>query len=293
LTIQDVSPDGRWIASRDDLYRDTPVLAPGADRERDLSWLDLSYAVALTPDGKTLLFTEESGSVGPNYSTCLRQTDGSPVVRLGEGSANDISRDGKWALATVPTSPQQVIVYPTGAGQPRRLERGGLVSYEDARFFPDGRRVLCGHESGHAVRCYVQEIAGGKPRAATPEGTNQGFVSPDGRLILVRGSTGGLLLFPVEGGDSRPVPGATPEDSVLRWSADGRSVLVARSWEVPSRIERLDVSTGRRELIRTLGPTNLTGVLQIDPIAISDDEKSHAYSCRRMASHLFLVGGAR
>ena len=37
------------------------VLAPGQSRERDLSWLDLSDPAALTGDGKTLLFMEESG----------------------------------------------------------------------------------------------------------------------------------------------------------------------------------------------------------------------------------------
>jgi hypothetical protein len=59
------------------------------------------------------------------------------------------------------------------------------------------------------------------------------------------------------------------------------------------RIERLDLSTGRREPERTLGPTDLTGVLQIGTFAMSDDGKSYAYSCRRMVSHLFLVEGAR
>ena len=82
------------------------------------------------------------GSVGANYAACLRQTDGSPVVRLGEGYAANVSRDGNWALAVVPTSPQQLVVYPTGAGETRRLERAGLVSYESARFFPDGQRFL-------------------------------------------------------------------------------------------------------------------------------------------------------
>jgi hypothetical protein len=68
--------------------------------------------------------------------------------------------------------------------------------------------------------------------------------------------------------------------------------LVARP-EVPARIERLEVSTGRREPIRTIGPTDLTGVLQIRTITMSDDEKSYTYSTRRMISHLFLVEGAR
>ncbi len=294
LTIQDVQKDGRWIASRDDFLREMPVLASGQEQERDLSWLDLSDPVSLSADGKTLLFAESSGSVGVNYAVCLRQTDGSPVIRLGEGFPQDLSRDGKWALAVVPKSPQQLVLYPTGAGQPRRLESEGIVSYESAQFFPDGRRVLaCGHETGHAVRCYRQQIAGGKPRPVTPEGTSLGFVSPDGVSILVTASTGALFLYPAEGGEPRPVAGATPQDFVVRWGADGRSILVYGYAQVPARIERIELATGRRQLVRKLGPTDLIGVLQIGGIALSEDEKSYAYSTRRLISHLFLVEGAR
>ncbi|MCM3875681.1 MAG: protein kinase [Thermoanaerobaculia bacterium] len=294
LTIHDVRGDGRWLATRDDFFREMLVLAPGQARERDLSWLDLSDPAALSQDGRTLLFMEESGSVGVNYAVCLRQTDGSPVVRLGEGAALDLSRDGKWALAAVPTTPPQLLLYPTGAGEPRKLERGGLVSYGSGQFFPDGKKVLaCGHEDGKAVRCYAQDIAGGKPRAVTPEGTSQGLVSPDGRLILVKASGGALVRYPVDGGEDRPVPGATPEDQAIRWSADGRFVIVARGGEVPARVERLDVATGKREPLRTLGPADLTGVLNVGPFAFTDDGRGYAYSCRRTVSHLFLVEGAR
>jgi Tol biopolymer transport system component len=295
LTLLDVAPDGRWIASRDDHWRESPVLAPGQERERNLAWLDLSRAAALTPDGKTLLFTEESGSMGVNYATCLRQTDGSPVVRLGEGTAFDITRDGKSVLSVVPTDPAELVIYPTGAGQPRKIERGGLVSYETAALFPDGQKVLaCGHEAGRGVRCYVQDIEGGKPRPITPEGTTDGLVSPDGRQILVRESSGGLKLYPVDGGSPRAVPGATHGDAVVRWMPDGGSVLVVTLWkDVPLRVEKLDVVTGRREPYKTLGPADLTGAVQISSVVLSDDGKSYAYSVGRMASHLFLVQGAR
>ncbi|MFI5119614.1 MAG: protein kinase [Thermoanaerobaculia bacterium] len=294
LTIQDVKSDGRWLGTRDDHFREMPGLGPGQTRERDLSWLDLSDPASMTLDGKTLLFSEESGSVGVNYAACLRETDGSPVVRLGEGFAYDLSRDGKWALAAVPTSPSQLVLYPTGAGEPRRLERGGLVSYDFGQFFPDGKRVLLsGHEEGHGPRCWVQEIAGGAPRPVTPEGTSTGFVSPDGRFVVAQSSDGSLLLFSAEGGEGRAVPGAEPNDSVVRWSADGRSILVYKTWEVPARLQRIELASGRRQLVRSIGPVDLTGVLQIGTFALSDDLKSYAYSCRRMVSHLFLVEGAR
>ncbi|HTO88718.1 MAG TPA: protein kinase [Thermoanaerobaculia bacterium] len=294
LTLLDVSPDGRWIASRDDLWKETPVLGPGQAQERNLAWLDLSYVVALTPDGKTLLFTEESGSMGSNYATCIRQTDGSPVVRLGEGSAVAISADGKWVLSNVPTDPQQLVLYPTGAGQPRKLERGGIVSYESAAIFPDGRRVLaCGHEAGHGTRCYVQNVEGGAPRPVTPEGTSGAIVSPDGRQILVEESEKGLMLYPAEGGAGRPVPGSSGEDSVIQWTADGKSLLVTTFFDVPAHVVRLDLATGRREPYSTVGPTSLTGAVRLDGIVFSEDGRSHAYTVRRMSSHLFLVSGSR
>jgi Tol biopolymer transport system component len=294
LTIQDVRADGKWLTTRDDLVNQILMLARGEKSERDLSWLDLSDVAALSADGKTLLFSEESGSVGANYAVCLRGADGSPVVRLGEGSAGDLSPDGKWALAVVPTTPQQLVLYPSGAGQPRRLERGGLVSYETARFFPDLARVLaCGHEEGHAVRCYVQDIAGGNPRPLTPEGTTDGRVSPDGREILVQTSAGGLWLYPAGGGQGKAVAATTSEDTAVRWSADGRSVIVFGASLVPARLERLDLESGKRELLRTVGPADLTGVLSIFNLNATEDAGAYAYTCRRTISHLFLVDGAR
>jgi hypothetical protein len=70
-------------------------------------------------------------------------------------------------------------------------------------------------------------------------------------------------------------------------------VLAFHGSEVPARVERIDVSTGNRELVRTFGPTDLEGVLQIGSLAVSEDLKSYAYSTREMFSHLFLVQGAR
>jgi Tol biopolymer transport system component len=294
LTIHDVRPDGKWLATRDDFLQGMPVLLPGQTAERDLSWLDLSDRPLLSADGKTIVFTEQSGSLGVNYAVCLRRTDGSPVVRLGEGTPTDLSPDGKWALAVVPTSPQKLVIYPTGAGEARKLDSGGIESYESAVFFPDGKSALvCGHEAGHASRCYVQEIAAGKPRAVTPEGTTRGILSPDVRQILVQASGGGLAIYPAGGGEGRPVPGTSPDEVAIRWSRDGGSILVGRASDVPLRIERVPLPSGRRSPVRTVGPADLGGVTSVSATFLSDDEKSYAYVFSRTVSHLFLVEGVR
>ena len=83
------------------------------------------------------------------------------------------------------------------------------------------------------------------------------------------------------------------DDTVVRWTPDGKALLVGRAWEVPQSVSRVDVVTGLREPFRTFGPPDLTGALAIIPIAISDDMKVYGYGTRRMHSHLFLVDGAR
>jgi hypothetical protein len=194
----------------------------------------------------------------------------------------------------IPTSPQQLVLDPTGPGETRRLDLGAIVSIDSARFSADGSRIiLCGHEEEHAGRCYLEEVAGGKPRAVTPEGTTDGLLSPDGAAILVRRIGGALMLYPTAGGAPRTVPDTLPDEWVVQWSADGKSVLVIRAAEMPARIERLDLETGRRTPVRTIGPDRLAGALQIGSVAMTPDEKYYAYSTRVMISRLFLVEGAR
>jgi Tol biopolymer transport system component len=293
LTMHDVSHSGRWLVTRDDSRSEISVLASGASAERDLSWLDNSYGPILSRDGRSVLFTDESAVAGPNYAVCLRRTDGGPVVRLGEGDTWGFSPDGKWALAIVYTPPQ-LVIYPTGPGEPRRLPRGDLETYHSASWFPDGKNVLVvANEAGKASRCYAQDVSGGPPRPVTPEATTNGTVSPDGLKILYSKPDGTYLIQRTGGGTAQPVPGLATDDQVIQWSADGRSVYIYRDTSVPFRLERLDLAPGTRVLVREVAPADMTGVLYSSGVTLTDDTKSYAYSYQRMTSQLFVVEGAR
>jgi dipeptidyl aminopeptidase/acylaminoacyl peptidase len=258
----------------------------GADR--DLSWLNTSHVRVLSQDGSTLLFAETG--VGTNYAVCLRKTDGSPVVRLGEGWPTDRSSDGKSVLAIVQSRPPQLVIYSTGAGETRQLELGPMEHYVTAQWLRDGKSILInGNEPGKGTRYYVQDIADktSVARAVTPERTRDSRPSPDGKLILARGAEGKYSLYPIAGGDAQPVPQLAEEDIVAQWSPDGRSVLVYRRAQIPCRLEWVDLATGRRTLFKEFAPADRTGLLSMREIFVTDDLRSYAYTAYYQVSSLF------
>jgi len=113
LNIFDIWKDGRVLLARADRLREAMGHTQGAAREWDLSWLDYSYPADISADGKTLLFDEEGISGGVQYGNVqdltytvyIRNTDGSPAVRWGEGGATALSPDQKWVIIYTPRSP--------------------------------------------------------------------------------------------------------------------------------------------------------------------------------------------
>ncbi len=286
FNIQDVARDGRWLATRLDFRYAAMVHTPDRAGDRDLSWLNTSHARALSQHGQALLFAETS--LGNNYAVCLRKTDGSAVLRLGEGWPADLSADGKWVLAVVQSVPPKLLIYPTGAGETRQLARGEIEHYTTAAWFRNGKSVLIsGNEPGKGTRFYVQDL-GGMPKPVTPEGTHEGLLSADGKLILAHGIDGKYFVYPIAGGEAQPVPGLTPDDVLAHWSADGRSALVYRRGEIPYRLERVDLASGHRTLFQELAPVDRTGLLSLRDVFVSDDLRSYAYTAYYQVSSLFV-----
>jgi hypothetical protein len=126
------------------------------DEERELGWFDYSYADDISANHQSLLFDEEGIYGGPLYAVCLRGMDGSPPVRLGEGSGCSLSPDGKWALAVHYGPPQRLLLLPTSVGDSTSLVRGKIDKYYDARWLPDGSRIVfAASEAGQAQRSYI------------------------------------------------------------------------------------------------------------------------------------------
>jgi len=293
LTLQDVARDGRVLLTRDVQRVGMVGQAPGGNKEADLSWLDWSAPTDLSADGKTLLFLESGEGGGENYSVYVRQTDGSPAVRLGDGAAYALSPDQKWVIAGAVRSPMDSTLLPTGAGESRKLSHGA-VTLVRARWMPDGKRyVFIGNEKGHGLRLWVGSVEGSDPKAISPEGTQatQWAVSPDGKLVAAAQADRKGYLFSTEGGEPRPIPGFPDGYIPVGWSADGRSVFIYTPGELPAKVSQLDIASGQKKLWKELMPADAAGITDMGPILVTPDGKSYVYEYGRTLSDLFLVDG--
>ena len=129
VILFDVSREGRLLLGRETPRRAVEVLAAGSPTPQDFTLRESSVARFMTPDGRTVLLSDQSAYP---YTTYLQRTDGSPPVRLGSGDGYALSPD-----ATL------------GGG----VHRGRAPPHPAP---PDGRRRVAGgaERSPHPVRLH-------------------------------------------------------------------------------------------------------------------------------------------
>jgi hypothetical protein len=161
------------------------------------------------------------------------------------------------------------------------------------RSSPTGIRILInGRAPGADPRVLVQDLAGGSPKALTPEGFELvPPVSPDGRHAIVR--TGDEKpMFSIDGAEVSPLPAGEHRDQAVGWSADSRWVYVSTpSLEIPARIHRIEIASGRRELWKQMTPADPAAFGGFTGLSFTPDGKSYAYSFHRFLYDLYVLEG--
>jgi len=292
----DASADGSLLTVSERTRTEVGVKLRRESTLRDLSWLDRSWSPSLSSDGSLLLFTH--GHSGPNYSAALRRTDGSPVDQLGDGATMGISPDGRWAIAALlAKTPAQLVAYPTGAGAPVALPRGAVDVYDPdiggALWLPDSHSFLFrGSERGRPTRTYIQRVDGGDPRAVLPEAVHAVLASRDGLSVVAAEPGQPWRLYPLNGGSpGLPLPGIAASDRLSGWTEDGRGVIVSTR-SIPVRLERVDIRTGARSLLREVAlPSRAAHAMILRSVTADGDQ--FAYSTGLLSTTLHVVSGVR
>jgi WD40 repeat protein len=296
VKLFDISPTGSVLLSNGMWRAALEYQPPGDPMERDVSWLDWSVLADLSADGRTILFSETREGGGTRSGVYLRKLEASTPVRIGEGYADALSPDGKYALTH---SGPRLLLLPTAAGEQRELKVTGNFDF-GAAWLPDNHRVVIGGAvPNHGYQLHVIDILDETVTPITPENIWSNSirpfaVSPDGRTVAGMTQQESIALYPASGsGAPVPLNGARKGEVPIAWSGNASSLYVYRPTSLPAQVYRVNVATGARELWKQFSPIDPAGVYKISPVSVTPDGGAYAYSALRTLSDLYIADGLR
>ena len=301
FVLHDTAPDGRVLLERAS-FRSEIVFRRSAEHEdRDLSWLDFSAVVGISPKGDTVLFYESGEGGGPEYATFLRKTDGSPPVRLGAGRALDLSPDGRFVMSVDIRNATGLDLTPTGPGEIRHVRIPGITAHEDAGFLADSTRIfVTGRDAAGKRATWLTDVQGREPRLLPlPDGRilRHNTFSPDGSRFVAScpESVGyeGSCFYGTAVGNPTPVPGAQKQWIAISVDAQGRLYYRDRAADKAESLLRLEPKTGKATTLAELAPRDRAGVFGVLDVNVAADGEAWAYTFQRRLSDLHIVTGLK
>jgi len=303
LRLLDATRDNRTLVSLDNDVKGVMGRSSAGGQERDLGWNEANMATQISADGKQVLLGR-----GDDWGTLLgaiylRPMDGSPAVRVGEGERFALSSDGRWVLNWTSNAPSQLSLIPTGPGTPRTIPLSDSMYVSRLWFLPkDQGFLLWAIVPGRKLSLLIVGPEGGKAKLLL-EGASVWWgsepVSPDGGNVAVidynraNVSTGGLKLVPVGGGPVVAVRGTREGDILSGWTPDGQGLRLFNRDGLPCRTVRVDLATGRRDVLGEFMPADPSGISGIPEIQMNGVNQSFTYNYVRRLSDLYLVEGLK
>jgi hypothetical protein len=287
---QDLSPDGqRLILGVGALRSVARCLRAGETRERELPSFAGNFIRDLSPDGAVALTSETVAGTGSDVAY-LQRTDGSVPIRLADAFPVSLSPDGKWIVTVKEAGAFTVL--PTGAGDPKPIHVKGFDFFW---WYPDSRHLLLSPESASThTRCVSFDIDTAVQTPVTPEG----FVcplrpSPNGQALLLKDQDERWLTYETARGTRHEIRELARDARPLQWGADSRSLLVVRDWLPFAKIDRLELSTGQRRLLREIVVSDPAGFNPSVSELVMTPNGSYCYSYLQGLSELYVVEGLR
>jgi DNA-binding winged helix-turn-helix (wHTH) protein len=298
LVVHDVAPDGRVLLERTTMRSEIHFRRAAESEDRDLSWLDYSAVVGISPSGDTVLFYESGEGGGREYTTFLRRTDGSPPVRVGLGRALDLSPDGRLVLSVDIRKPAELDLTPTGPGAIRKIRVPGVVAHEAAGFLADSRTIfVTGSDASGRRATWLTDVDGQDPRALPlPVGRflrRSTFSSDGSRFVASCPEAGASCSYDSRAGRPTPIPGTEKGWMAVGVDSRGRVYYRQRKMGAPEQLLRLEPATGRVTALAELAPRDRAGGFAVLGVSVAASGEAWAYTFQRRLSDLHVVTGIR
>ena len=227
----------------------------GSKEDVELSWHDWNVAKDISHDGQFVLFEDSSEAAGPSYAVALRRVDGSLPVRLGEGSAGGLSPDGKWAISVSTgnhrahdpaADRRRPASYREPAADWNIFKTAGLTFLQMGSGSPSTATNRAMRPAAISWTWPVQNPEPSRRKASCADRRRPiaDSLSASDRVPLWQ-------FIPPEGGPARPL-GLPTGFHPVQWSQDGSALYGYRSGELPSKIYKVEIATGKETVVQEL-----------------------------------------
>ncbi|MGA8025815.1 MAG: winged helix-turn-helix domain-containing protein [Bryobacteraceae bacterium] len=290
LLLRDVAASGETLIARA-TQRMIMILGNISDKSmRDISWLDWSRAVAITPDAKNVLFDESGAGGGKQYSVYLYRTGPGSPERLGDGTAKAISDDGRWALTSEALDTTKLFLLSIDSHQVSPIPSLGLP-YRWAKFFPAGKEILFAVDGmGGKARIYRQQLPKGNPiLVKTDLELYDPVFDKTGEVAIGFGGDAKITLIDFAKGAARSIE--TEKHLMPVVVVDKHEILTRRRDDRAVLFEFLNLETGKIRPYTRIEPAESTGMEALSSVLVARDLQTFVCSRQQTLSDLFVVSG--
>jgi DNA-binding winged helix-turn-helix (wHTH) protein len=292
MLLRDISPSGDVLIAR--AVSRMSMLRGDLDgtAAQDISWLDWSRAVAISADGRQILFDESGQGGGRQYSVFIYDAAKRSAERLGDGRALDLSTDGRWALTQDALAPAKLALISVSQRKITPLVIRGF-EFAWARFLSgsDCPEILVwGNYPGKKQQLYRQDLPDGAlTPVSTPLSLTDAVVDETGRYVVGASGKSSISIVNLTDSSSRSV--ANPEHVMPVAFAGSHRVLTTRRDGDSIVLEFLDLQTGRLVPYRRVKVMDVVGTAGVLPIRVAKGLQTFVYSRLQTLSTLFVVSG--
>ncbi|HEY7032375.1 MAG TPA: S9 family peptidase [Thermomicrobiales bacterium] len=253
------SPDGRQFALTAAADGKLWLCPSSGGPARRLAWREgRHHTPRFSPDGRFVSFVCDRGD---EIDVVVVSVDGTWQRVLNRGS--DFPMDPSWSPdgrrlvwhaypnTVMPWDQSTLVVAEVDGGEPRTIASAPRTAYANARFSPDGTRIVCVCDRGGALNVTEMGVDGSGQTTLHEDRWEHGepSYSPDGqRIVYTRNVDGDYTLWTVAsgGGGARPVTDVPGRAGSPSWSPDGRSVVYTHESPVaPPEVWEVEVASGR------------------------------------------------
>jgi len=290
MELRDIDSSGRVLIDRSTQHMSMMLGSFEGGVQRDISWLDWSRAVAMSADGKSILFDESGSGGGADYVVFIEHAGSDTPKRIGEGRAMDLSSDGRWALAQDAHDETKLMLI-SADGATHQPVQGDGIEYRWAKFLPGARDILfSGAYPNQSPHLYEQRLPDGPVALVSKEPAPDSVVlSSDGRRAVAPEDDGHIALIDLTRHRKRIVPLARPVHPIAFSGND--EVLTSNVHARTIAFELLNLNSGRLKPYARIEMPDSTGIVENLPVYVSGDLRSYVYSRLQSLSSLFVVSG--